>query len=196
MNILYCGVGALGSHALFAGRDAQHALAAVDFNRVETKNLESQWFVKQMVGKNKATAMKMQLLNFHGVKLRDYSVRLTEVNVDTILAGQDLIVDCFDNAASRRLVQSSVRERDLPCVHAGLAADAAYGTVRWDGDFNIDVEDTSGQPTCDGAGFLPVILSVSSALAASIQAFLENEKMMNWNVAPDKSEAFAASILS
>ena len=147
MNILYCGAGALGSHALYAGRDLPHSLAAIDFDRVETKNLVSQWFVKQMIGKNKAAALKVQLLNFYGVKLRDYTVRLTCDNVATILPEYDLIVDCFDNAASRRLIQEFVREHDIPCVHAGLAADAAFGTVRWDSDFVIDSEDVPGQAT-------------------------------------------------
>ena len=56
MRILFCGGGALGSHGLFLARDLEHELAVVDFDRVETKNLASQWFVKQMIGKNKATA--------------------------------------------------------------------------------------------------------------------------------------------
>src|SRR5215813_5298310 len=122
MKILFCGGGALGSHALFLARDFQHELAVVDFDRVETKNLASQWFVKQMVGKNKATALKMQLLNFYDAKLQDYTVKLTALNVDAVLSGADLVVDCFDNAESRRLVQDYVRSNRKPCVHAGLAA--------------------------------------------------------------------------
>src|SRR6516164_9657863 len=111
MKILFCGGGALGSHALFLARDLQHDLAVVDFDRVETRNLASQWFVKQMVGKNKATALKMQLLNFYDVKLRDYTVKLTELNVETILADVGLVVECFDNATSRRVVQNHVRAK-------------------------------------------------------------------------------------
>src|SRR5436190_5467077 len=111
MKILFCGGGALGSHALFLARDLQHDLAVVDFDRVETKNLASQWFVKQMVGKNKASALKAQFLNFYGAKLQDYSVRLTSLNVDTILGEADLVVDCFDNAESRGLVQEYVRAK-------------------------------------------------------------------------------------
>src|SRR5436190_17320599 len=98
MKILFCGGGALGSHALFLARDLQHDLAVVDFDRVETKNLASQWFVKQMIGKNKATALKMQLLNFYDVKIHDYTVRLIALNRDTILNDAGLVVDCFDNA--------------------------------------------------------------------------------------------------
>jgi hypothetical protein len=190
MKIFFCGGGALGSHALFLARDFEHELAVIDFDRVETKNLASQWFVKQMVGKNKATALKTQLLNFYGAKLQDYTVKLTSLNVDTILAGADLVVDCFDNAESRRVVQTYVRANRKPCVHAGLAANGEFGVIRWDKDFVIDEEDAAGQATCEGRGFLPIILRVSSSLVASIQWFLENSREVNWNISPRNAESF------
>src|SRR5215510_8362000 len=111
MKILFCGGGALGSHALFLARDLEHELAVIDFDRVETKNLASQWFVKQMVGKNKATALKMQLQNFYDTKIQDFTVKLTALNVETILGNFDLLVDCFDNAESRRLIQDYARSK-------------------------------------------------------------------------------------
>src|SRR5262249_8039302 len=140
MRILFCGGGALGSHALFLARDLEHDLAVIDFDRVETKNLASQWFVKQMVGKNKATALKTQLLNFYSVRLQDYGVKLTALNVEAILGNADLVVECFDNAESRRIVQDFVRGKKKACVHAGLAANGEFGVVRWDKDFVIDEE--------------------------------------------------------
>src|SRR6266581_3351267 len=103
MKILFCGGGALGSHGLFLARDPEHELAVIDFDRVETKNLASQWFVKQMVGKHKATALKMQLRNFYDVKLQDYTVKLTTLIVDTILGEAGVVVECFANAESRRV---------------------------------------------------------------------------------------------
>ena len=129
MKILLCGGGALGSHALFLARDLQHELAVIDFDRVETKNLASQWFVKQMVGKNKATALKMQLLNFYDAKLQDYTVKLTTLNVGTILGEAGLVIECFDNAESRRVVQNYVSSNQKPCSHAGLAANGEFGVV-------------------------------------------------------------------
>jgi len=193
MKILFCGGGALGSHAIYLTRDLTRELAVIDFDRVETKNLASQWFVKQMVGKNKATALKLQLQNFFGVKLRDFTVKLTALNADTILAEAGLIVDCFDNAEGRRLVQSFARANDTPCVHGGLAANGEYGVVRWDHDFVIDEEDVPGQATCEGGGFLPIINTVSAALASSIQSFVNDGKLMNWNVSPNGAERFEAS---
>jgi molybdopterin/thiamine biosynthesis adenylyltransferase len=190
MKILFCGGGALGSHALFLARDLDHELAVVDFDHVETKNLASQWFVKQMVGKPKATALKMQLLNFYGVKLKDYAIRLTSLNADTILGSADLVIECFDNAESRRLVQDYVRSNQQPCLHAGLAANGEFGVVRWDKDFQVEEEDVPGQATCEGRGFLPLILRVSSSLVASIQFFLDAERQVNWNVSPRNAESF------
>jgi hypothetical protein len=190
MNILFCGGGALGSHALFIARDLEHELAVIDFDRVETKNLASQWFVKQMVGKNKATALKTQLLNFYGVTIKDYTVKLTGLNADTILGGADLIAECFDNAESRRVVQTYVRSHGKPCLHAGLAANGEFGVVRWDRDFVIDEENVPGQATCEGRGFLPLILRVSSALVASIQFYLADQRQVNWNISARHADSF------
>jgi len=190
MRILVCGGGALGSHALFMARDLEHELAVVDFDRVETKNLGSQWFVKQMVGKNKATALKTQLLNFYDVKLQDYPIKLTSLNVETLLGQAELVLDCFDNAESRRLVQDFVRARDKPCLHAGLAALGEFGVVRWDEHFVVDEETVAGQATCEGRGFLPLILRVSSALVASVQFFLTEKRRVNWNISPRNAESF------
>lgn len=190
MKILFCGGGALGSHALFMARDLEHELAVIDFDRVETKNLASQWFVKQMVGKNKASALKAQLLNFYDIKLQDYTVKLTALNAATILGPADLVVECFDNAESRRVVQEYVRSANKPCVHGGLAANGEFGVVRWDGHFTIDEEGVPGQATCEGRGFLPLILRVSSALVASIQFYLADNRQVNWNVSPRNAESF------
>lgn len=190
MKIVFCGGGALGSHALFLGRDLEHDLAVVDFDRVETKNLASQWFVKQMIGKNKATALKMQMLNFYDVKVQDFTVKLTALNVDTLLGSAGLVVDCFDNAESRSIVQEYVRSKQKPCVHAGLAANGEFGVIRWDKHFAIDEEGVPGQATCEGRGFLPLILRVSSSLVASIQFFLADSREVNWNVSPRNAESF------
>jgi hypothetical protein len=143
-----------------------------------------------MVGRNKATALKMQLLNFYDVKLQDYTVRLTALNVDTVLSGADLIVECFDNAESRRVVQTYVRSHQKACIHAGLAANGEFGVVRWDEHFAIDEEGVPGQATCEGRGFLPIILRASSALVASIHFFLADGRRVNWNISARNAESF------
>src|ERR1041384_7180996 len=104
MLIVFCGVGALGSTTAVFCRNLDATPRFVDFDRVESKNVLAQAFVKQSIGKNKAEALKLQFSNFYGVKGEAMGVRLTEQNTAAVLGDADLIVDCFDNAKSRRLV--------------------------------------------------------------------------------------------
>src|SRR5687767_9246975 len=100
-RIVVCGVGALGSTCVQYLRNVAAELRLVDFDRVESKNLSAQWFVKQSLGKNKAEAARLQLANFYGVKAEAMGVRLGANNVAQLLSGAALAVDCFDNADSR-----------------------------------------------------------------------------------------------
>ena len=172
MRIVFCGVGALGSTAAVACRNLDATLRLIDFDRVESKNLLAQAFVKQSVGKNKATALKLQLQNFYGVRVEAFGVRLADNNTSELLADSDLVVDCFDNAASRTVVSTFARANNRACVHAALSADGTYGMVRWDDDFVPDNEDTPGQATCEGGEHLPFINIVAATLAHTIQEFV------------------------
>src|SRR5437868_520667 len=122
-RIIFCGVGALGSAAVVLCRNLKAELALVDFDRVESKNLLAQAYVKQSVGKNKAEALKLQLLNFHGLKVEAFGVRLTAENVEQLAGAADLVVDCFDNQASRAVLSAFARARGKALVHAGVAGD-------------------------------------------------------------------------
>lgn len=174
MRIAFCGVGALGSTAAVACRNLDATLRLIDFDRVESKNLLAQAFVKQSVGKNKAAALKLQLQNFYGRKAEAFSVRLESTNVEELLGPCDLVVDCFDNIASRLEISTFVRARELPCVHAAVSAAGDYGMVRWDENFTPDAEDEPGQATCEGGELLPMVGVIGNVLARTIQEFCAN----------------------
>ena len=173
-RILFCGVGALGSAAAVLCRNLEADLALVDFDRVESKNLLAQAYVKQSVGKNKAQALKLQLANFYGVKVDAFGVRLESGNVAALCEGADLLVDCFDNQPSRELLSSFAREHGIPLVHGALSADGTFGIVRWDEDFVPDAADEEGQATCEDGAHLPFIGSVAAALARCVQDFVRD----------------------
>lgn len=172
MRIAFCGVGALGSHAVLFCRNLDTTLRLVDFDRVESKNLLSQAYVKQSVGRGKAEALKLQLLNFWGIKAEARGVRLGADNVAELCGDQDLLVDCFDNAASRTLLSSFARARGLPLLHGALDAAGTLGLVRWDERFAPDAEDAEGQATCEGGEHLPLIVLTASVMARTIQHFV------------------------
>ena len=172
MRVIVCGVGALGSTAVHYCRNLGAELRLVDFDRVESKNLAAQWFVKQSVGKNKADALRLQLANFYGVKAEALGVRLGAHNAAQLLDGCGLAVDCFDNADSREVLSGAARAAGVPLVHGALAADGTFGLVRWDERFVADREDTPGQATCEGGEHLPLIGVAGATLARAIQDFV------------------------
>jgi len=174
MRILFCGVGAIGSSAAVLCRNLEATLAFIDFDRVESKNLLAQAYVKPSVGKNKAEALKLQLLNLHGVKAESFGVRLTRDNVEALCGGGDLLVDCFDNRDSRLLLSEYARKADKPLVHGAVSADGNFGLVRWDERFTPDAEDTAGQATCEGGAHLPLLGLLAATLARAVQDFVKH----------------------
>ena len=182
MRIVVCGVGALGSTAVSLCRNLSAELRLVDFDRVESKNLAAQWFVRPSLGKNKAEAARLQLANFYGVRSEALGVRLAAHNAAQLLAGCDLAVDCFDNADSRLALSAAARAQGLPLVHGALAADGTFGLVRWDERFVPDREDVPGQPTCEGGEHLPMIGLVGATLARAIQDFARSGARHDYSI--------------
>src|SRR5262245_61592643 len=171
-RVVVCGVGALGSTAVHYCRNLDVELRLVDFDRVESKNLAAQWFVKQSIGKNKAEAVRLQLANFYGRKAEAMAVRLGAHNAAQLLDGCHLAVDCFDNQDSRLVLAEAARAPSVPLAHAALAADGTFGLVRWDERFAPDREDAEGQATCEGGDHLPLIGLLAATLARAIQDFV------------------------
>jgi hypothetical protein len=173
MRIVFCGVGALGSTAAVLCRNLDATLVFIDFDRVESKNLLAQAYVKQSVGKNKAEALKLQLLNFHGVKAESFGVRVTPENVATLCKDAGLVIDCFDNAASRKVLSDFARASSTPLLHAAVSGDGTFGLVRWDERFVPDAEDVAGQATCEGGEHLPLLGLLCAAIARTVQDFVK-----------------------
>lgn len=174
MRVVFCGVGALGSTAAMLCRNLDATPVFIDFDRVESKNLLAQAFVKQSLGKNKAEALKLQLLNFWGVRAEAAPVRVVAENVDAVLAGYDLVVDAFDNRAGRAVLSAHARRAGTALVHAAVSADGTFGLVRWDERFAPDAEDHAGQATCEGGHHLPLLGALAATLARTIQDHLES----------------------
>jgi len=174
VKVLFCGVGALGSTAATLCRTLPVTLALADFDRVEAKNLLSQAFTRQAVGKNKAEALRLQLRTFYGVEAHAYPVRLTAENIATVATGADLLVDCLDNIAGRRTVLEHAASTGTPSVHAGLSGDGTFGLVRWGERFVPDAEDEPGQATCEAGEHLPFIGLVSATLATVVADFVRH----------------------
>jgi molybdopterin/thiamine biosynthesis adenylyltransferase len=184
MKIVVVGVGALGSHLVPLLRNVSANIVAVDFDRIERKNVLSQFHPQNAVGKSKAVSLQQLMQFLFGSKIGAVPHRLTSLNASEILGGAELAVDCLDNGESRRVVQSFARERKIPCLHGALAGGGQFGRVAWDEQFSIDDESGAGAPTCENGEFLPFIAVVAANMAYAVQQFSLTGKKIGFQVTP------------
>ena len=73
------------------------------------------------IGQPKAAiaAEKLTALN-PGITLNTYPVRLTKDNVDEILSGYDIAVDCCDNFATRYVLSDATITAGIPMVYGAV----------------------------------------------------------------------------
>lgn len=183
-RVIIAGVGALGSHLVQFIRNEDINIVVVDMDRVEQKNVLSQFHGKASVGKNKAQSMQQTMKFLYGLKLEGLPRKIQDNNVEVLLKGSDLVVDCLDNLEARALIQNYVRDNGIPCLHGALAADGAFGRVIWDEQFVIDPEAVEGGATCEDGEHLAFIGVVSCYLARSIHEFLNNDKRFGYQINP------------
>lgn len=178
------GVGALGSHVAQFLRNVEAELRVIDFDRIETKNVKSQFHSVTNVGKLKAPSLQQTLNFLFKTKVTVISHKLVEDNVNQLLGGSNLVIDCLDNGNARRVVQDYARAHGIPCLHGALAAGGAFGQVLWTEHFRIDDEAGAGVATCEDGEHLPFIALVSSLMVQAAQTFLRNGKKLSFQVHP------------
>lgn len=188
--IVIVGVGALGSHLGLLLRNwayptGLYPIRVCDFDRVEKKNVMSQFHTTMGVGRNKAQAFQQALHGMFASRVEAFPHKLTLDNVTTLLGGAALVIDCTDNAEARRVIQGFVKPMKIPCLHGCLGADGTIGRVVWTDQFKPD-EAGEGQATCENGEHLPFIGMVSSYLAQAAQRFLKTGERWAFQVLPDK----------
>lgn len=181
-KVVIVGVGALGSHVAQFLRNVAE-LRLVDFDKIEMRNILSQFHSKPSVGKAKASSLQQTMNFLFGIKVSIIGNKLVPDNAKQLLGDVDLIIDCLDNAEARRIVQGFARASKIPCLHGGLAADGAFGVSIWDENFKID-EGQAGVPTCENGDQLPFIAVVSAFITRSAQEFLVSNKKFGYMISP------------
>lgn len=181
-QITVVGVGALGSHVVQFLRNVEANISVIDFDRIEQKNVQSQFHTKPSVGKNKAQSLQQSMQFLFGVKVGAIPHKLTSQNDDQLLAGATLIIDCLDNGEARRIVQNFSRSAHTACLHGALAADGTLGRIVWDQDFQIDEVPAGAKATCEDGQHLPFIGMVAAQIAQSAKEFLTTKRQRSWQV--------------
>jgi molybdopterin/thiamine biosynthesis adenylyltransferase len=135
-RLTICGAGALGSQlADNLARQGFRQLRVIDRDRVEEHNVGTQLYGESDVGAWKVEVLRQRLFRATNVEIEAIRKELSERSARSLLQDGGLVIDTFDNSASRRLVQEHCRALQLSCLHVGLYAD--YGEVIWDERYRV-----------------------------------------------------------
>jgi molybdopterin/thiamine biosynthesis adenylyltransferase len=147
VQVTVCGAGAVGSNLVDnLVRQGFRHLTVIDDGRVEAHNVGTQTYAEGDVGAFKVEVLQAEIFRAVGVEIQAVRRRLTERNVKKLLTGAHLVVDGFDNHASRALVTEHCRAHGIPCLHVGLSAD--YAEVVWNEGYRVP-RDVVEPDVCD-----------------------------------------------
>ncbi|WP_456421794.1 ThiF family adenylyltransferase [Thermococcus sp.] len=130
-KVAVVGVGGLGSPvAYYLASAGIGTLLLIDEQKPELSNLNRQilhW--EEDLGKNpKPLSAKWKLERFNSdIRIETFVGRLTEGNIDKVLEGVDVIVDCLDNFETRFLLDEYAQRKRIPLVHG--AVEGTFGQV-------------------------------------------------------------------
>ncbi len=178
-RLTICGAGALGSHlADNLARQGFRDLRVIDRDRVEEHNVGTQLYGESDVGAWKVEVLRQRLFRATGVEIEAVRKELTDRTARTLLQDGGLVIDTFDNSASRLLVQAHCRALTSPCLHVGLSAD--YGEVIWDERYRVP-RDVAGD-VCDYPLARNLILLVVAVASEAVVRFVLAGTRQDWSV--------------
>jgi molybdopterin/thiamine biosynthesis adenylyltransferase/molybdopterin synthase catalytic subunit/rhodanese-related sulfurtransferase len=149
-RMLIVGVGGLGCPAaLYLAGAGIGRLTLVDAGKVERSNLQRQiLFTTAEIGAPKALAAAARLrLHNPSAKITGHEGELTPHNARALIAGQDVVLDCTDNFATRFLVHDACLALGVPLVQAAVH--------RFEGSLDVFRRGAGGCLHCQWTGRSP-----------------------------------------
>ena len=112
-SVAVCGLGGLGSNlALCLARAGVGRLHLIDFDRVDLSNLHRQQYFTPQLGRPKTEALRDILAAAApDVTVTIHTARVTEDNLDALLADCRIVCEAFDTPEDKALLVNAVLER-------------------------------------------------------------------------------------
>lgn len=179
LRLTVCGAGALGSHlADNLVRQGVRLLRVIDRDTVEPHNVGTQLYGESEVGVRKVEALRNRLFRACGIEVDAIAKELTDRNARPLLKDSGLVIDAFDNSASRRLVQETCRALGLPCLHVGLFAD--YAEAVWDERYRVPAD--AGGDVCDYPLARNLVLLATAIASELLLRYVVGSIKEDWSV--------------
>ena len=104
------GCGGLGSNCAFnLVRSGIKNLTLVDFDTVDIKNINRQFYFLDQVGEIKVEALKENLLKINpGINLKIFNEKLDRKNIAQIFSECDVVVEAFDKSEYKKIIVEEV----------------------------------------------------------------------------------------
>ncbi len=180
MKILICGVGALGSNItslLVPDLKGEHEITILDMDTVEERNVQAgtQFYMPDQIGMSKVEALQYNIYKWYQ---RDIIIDEHELAYGDEFY-HDLIIDCFDNSSSRKLLQEMydvgawIKNQAIPydLLHVGFSDQFTFA-IEWADNYKVPGDIMSGFDICASEGAASFIKMVSALAAQTIQNFL------------------------
>ena len=169
------GCGGLGSNcASLLVRSGFRCLKLVDFDEVESSNLNRQFFFYSQKGEKKAVALKKNLEKINpDINIEILISKVEKNNIKEIFSDYTIIVEAFDRAEDKSMLISELRrEKELIVSASGLSGIGSSDNIvtRRIGEDLIVV----GDFVTDAESIPPFAPRVSIAAAKQVDVILEH----------------------
>jgi hypothetical protein len=175
-HITVCGVGAVGSNLVERlARQGCGNFRVIDFDRVEEHNINNQIFTSKDVGQYKSAAIEDRVLDINSGNVDAVWKKLDSDNIKKYFKGTELVVDCFDNISSRKLVSDYCKKNKIECLHLGVLTD--FGEGVWNEKYQLPDTPADGNDPCDyplASNIVSIVATIGSELV--LDYFMNNNK--------------------
>ena len=171
--IAIIGIGAIGSFLTLYLARPEWELLLWDDDRVGQENLGTSAFLEHHIGAYKAVVAS-ELAAGKGCRAKFITETMTPRNVVKPLLGCRLVIDCLDNAPSRRDLTYLPYECG-EVLHVGVS-DVGSGAIIWDESYRVpdDGYERGQNPVCTRDLSRAVLRMVATAAASVIEDFMDS----------------------
>jgi len=128
-RVAVCGLGGLGSHiAIMLARSGVGELDLIDFDTIDSSNLNRQAYRVCDLGKFKTEALKAQIKELNPfVKITIHTLKIDENNIKNLFKGVDIVCEAFDNAKAKAMLAQNLHKYFPKTILISASGLAGFG---------------------------------------------------------------------
>ncbi|MCD6588372.1 MAG: sulfur carrier protein ThiS adenylyltransferase ThiF, partial [Candidatus Fermentibacteraceae bacterium] len=174
------GAGGIGSNvAALLVRAGASSLVVADFDKVETSNLNRQFYFSDQVGEPKVEALAHNLHRINGkLEVETHSTRLTRNNVCSVFEGCDFLIEAVDDSATKAFLIEEwstgfPEKRIVAC--SGIAGTSGQSEITTERTGNLSVVGDH-HSTLEQGTFSAMVTAVAASMVSEIYFLLTDDK--------------------